>query len=101
VTDLRGGERLPPAVENAAYFLIAEALTNATKHAPGAAVRISLELRPDTLTVDVIDDGPGGADPAGSGLMGLRARVEALDGTLALASPAGGPTQLHAELPCE
>jgi signal transduction histidine kinase len=101
VTDLRGGERLPPAVENAAYFLIAEALTNATKHAPGAGVRVTLDVRPDTLIVDVVDDGPGGADPTGSGLMGLRARVEALDGTLAVTSPAGGPTHLRAELPCE
>jgi signal transduction histidine kinase len=101
VLDLQGGERLPPAVENAAYFLIAEALTNATKHAPGAAVSIGLDLRPGTLVVDVADDGPGGADPTGSGLIGLRARVEALDGTLTLASPPGGPTHLHAELPCE
>lgn len=93
--------RLPPAVENAAYFLIAEALTNATKHAPGATARVALAVRPGLLVVDIVDDGPGGADPAGSGLQGLRARVEALDGILTLVSPAGGPTRLHAELPCE
>jgi signal transduction histidine kinase len=95
-----GGERVPPAVENAAYFVIAEALTNVAKHAPGASARIELALQPNILVVDVTDDGPGGADPAGSGLEGLRARVEALDGTLAFASPDGGGTHLHAELPC-
>jgi signal transduction histidine kinase len=100
VFEAQQGRRAPPAVENAAYFLLAEALTNATKHAPGAAPRVGLALHPDTLVVDVIDDGPGGADPTGSGLEGLRARIEALDGTLVLTSPAGGPTHLHAELPC-
>jgi signal transduction histidine kinase len=95
------GDRLPPAVENAAYFLLAEGLTNAAKHAPGAVVRVGLTLRPDALLVEVTDDGPGGADPDGSGLRGLQARVEALDGRLAVSSPAGGPTRLHAELPCE
>ncbi len=94
------GKRVPPAVENAAYFVIAEALTNATKHAPGAGVRIGLALQPNTLVVDVTDDGPGGADPTGSGLEGLRARVEALDGSLTFASPDGGGTHLHVELPC-
>jgi len=94
-------DRLPPAVETAAYFVIAEALTNATKHAPGAAARIAIEQRHRLLIVDVADDGPGGADPTGSGLSGLRARVAALDGTLTVASPIGGPTIVHAELPCE
>lgn len=101
VSTTNGGRRLPPAVENAAYFLLAEALTNAAKHAPGAAVRADLALEPDRLVVDVVDDGQGGADPDGNGLQGLRARVEALDGRLTLTSPAGGPTHLHAELPCE
>ncbi len=101
VTAANGGARLPPAVENAAYFVVAEALTNATKHAPGCTVRVGLALYPGSLIVDVSDDGPGGADPTGSGLTGLRARVEALDGTLTLTSPDGGPTHLHAELPCE
>lgn len=101
VIDANEGKRLPSAVENAAYFLVAEALTNVIKHAPGAAVQVDLTAHPDTLIVDITDDGPGGADSARSGLRGLRARVEALDGTLTLTSPAGGPTQLHAELPCE
>ena len=52
------------------------------------------------LRVEVVDDGRGGADPAGEGLTGLRSRVEALDGTLTVASPAGGPTVIRAELPC-
>ncbi len=64
-------------------------------------MRVALALDPDALIIDVTDDGPGGADPTGGGLTGLRARIEALDGTLALTSPAGGPTHLHAELPCE
>lgn len=94
-------QRLPPVVETAAYFVVAEALTNAFKHAPGAAARVSIQQRQSVVVIDVADDGPGGADPAGSGLDGLRARVAALDGTLAVASPAGGPTIVHAELPCE
>jgi signal transduction histidine kinase len=56
--------------------------------------------RGDALEVLVVDDGHGGANPDGAGLKGLRARVEALDGTLGIASPAGGPTMLRAELPC-
>ena len=54
----------------------------------------------DQLVVEVTDDGPGGADPDGGGLTGLRHRVEALDGTLTITSPPGGPTTIHAELPC-
>ena len=54
----------------------------------------------DVLVVEVSDDGPGGADPQGGGLTGLRHRVEALDGTLSVTSPPGGPTTIRAELPC-
>ena len=68
------------------------------KHSTRAVVRIDHEG--DLLVVEVGDDGQGGADPAGTGLTGLRKRVEALDGTLRIASPAGGPTLLHAEIPC-
>lgn len=95
-----GVDRLPPSVENAAYFVVAESLTNAAKHAPGADARVTLTRRHTALLLDVLDDGPGGADPHGSGLDGLRARVEALDGTFAVDSPPGGPTLVHAELPC-
>ena len=59
-----------------------------------------LARRDDALVVEVADDGSGGADPQGSGLLGLRRRVEALDGTLPVVSPPGGGTTLHAELPC-
>jgi signal transduction histidine kinase len=95
------GERPPPVVETAVYFVVAEALTNAAKHAHGSDARVTLTRRGPWLLIDVADDGPGGADPEGSGLDGLRARVEALDGHLAVASPVGGPTIIHAELPCE
>jgi signal transduction histidine kinase len=93
-------ERPPPVVETAAYFVAAEALTNAAKHAGGAAVRIELTRSRDWLTVEVVDDGPGGADGGGSGLTGLRQRIEALDGTLEVLSPAGHGTRVRALLPC-
>ncbi len=90
-----------PVVETAAYFVVAEALTNVAKHAGGAAARVRVTLdSDDTLVLEIADDGPGGADPAGSGLTGLRSRVEALDGSLRVSSPPGGGTTLRAELPC-
>jgi signal transduction histidine kinase len=91
--------RPPAAVEAAAYFVVAEALANATKHSGARAVLVRLGLRDDALVAEVADDGRGGADPRSSGLLGLRRRVEALDGTLSVVSPAGGGTTLHAELP--
>ena len=94
-------ERRPiPVVETAAYFVVAEALTNVAKHAPGASARVQVAERGDRLVVEIADDGPGGADPAGSGLTGLRQRVEALDGRLEIASPLGLGTLVRAELPC-
>jgi signal transduction histidine kinase len=95
-----GEERLPETVESAAYFVVAEALANVAKHAGARRATVSLVRRGDSLEVLVVDDGHGGANPDGGGLKGLRARVEALDGTLGVASPAGGPTMLRAELPC-
>jgi signal transduction histidine kinase len=100
VTADLGEGRLPEAVESAAYFVVAEALANVAKHAGAKRATVSLVRRGDTLEVLVIDDGHGGANADGNGLRGLRARVEALDGTLGVASPAGGPTMLRAELPC-
>jgi len=87
-------------VETAAYFVTAEAIANAAKHAGATAVHVRLAERDGTLVVEVTDDGRGGADPGGSGLRGLRQRVEALDGRFAVDSPAGGPTTVRAELPC-
>jgi signal transduction histidine kinase len=89
-----------PAAESAAYFVIAEALTNAAKHADAQHTWVVLRDERRTLSVLVGDDGCGGADPQGSGLAGLRARVEALDGQLALQSPAGGGTIVEVSLPC-
>jgi signal transduction histidine kinase len=94
------GERVAPAVESAAYFVVAEALTNAVKHSGATRLTVDVTRDGDVLVVQVADDGVGGADPAGSGLTGLRKRIEALDGALRLASPPGGPTLLHAEIPC-
>ncbi|GAB3005974.1 sensor histidine kinase [Saccharothrix stipae] len=91
---------LPPAVESAAYFVVAEALANAVKHAAADECSISLRRSGGVLAVAVRDDGRGGADPSGSGLDGLRRRVEALDGTMEITSPPGGPTTVLAELPC-
>jgi signal transduction histidine kinase len=94
-------DRRPPApVETAAYFVAAEALANAAKHSGAGRVEISVGQRDGLLAVEITDDGKGGADPAGGGLSGLRRRVEALDGTLTVESPAGGPTTIRAELPC-
>jgi signal transduction histidine kinase len=87
-------------VETAAYFVVAESLANAAKHAAAEGVEISLREDGDALVVAVADDGVGGADASGSGLQGLRQRVEALDGKLTIVSPAGGPTRVEAVIPC-
>ncbi len=93
--------RLPSTVESAAYFVVAEALTNAVKHAKAHQIRVTGGLDGTTLVVEVRDDGVGGADPdSGTGLAGLADRVDALAGSLVLASPPGGPTVLRLELPC-
>jgi PAS domain S-box-containing protein len=95
-------ERLPEPVEAAAYYLIAEALTNVTKYADASAVRVRVALSDASVVVEVSDDGVGGADPAiGSGLRGLADRVEALGGSLEVVSPAGAGTSLRAEIPAE
>ncbi|HWX95541.1 MAG TPA: histidine kinase [Solirubrobacteraceae bacterium] len=92
--------RLAPAIERAAYFVIAEALTNTAKHASATNSWVQLSDQPPGLVVVVGDDGRGGADPEGSGLAGLRARVEALDGSLRVLSPAGQGTVLEVGIPC-
>jgi signal transduction histidine kinase len=95
-------ERLPQAVETAAYYVVAEALANAIKHASASVAHVGLEVRDRILRVSIRDDGVGGADPAqGSGLVGLRDRVEAVGGTIAVTSPPGQGTSMVLELPVE
>jgi signal transduction histidine kinase len=100
-TDVDLGGRLPAAIEAAAYFLVAEGLTNVVKYAAGAPARVVVRHAGEELIVTVADEGAGGADPAaGSGLRGLQDRLAAVDGTLTVNSPPGGGTVLEGRLPC-
>jgi signal transduction histidine kinase len=92
--------RPAPPVESAAYFVVAEALANTGKHAQAEHVDIAVRRRRESMQVEIVDDGVGGADPGGSGLLGLARRVQALDGTLEISSPPGGPTTVRAVMPC-
>lgn len=96
------GDRLPPHVETAAYFVVAEALTNIAKYARATEAWVSLGPRMyGHVAIEIGDDGVGGADPAvGTGLRGLADRVGALDGRLLVESPLGGGTRIRAEIPC-
>jgi signal transduction histidine kinase len=95
-------ERLPEATEAAAYYAVAEALTNVAKYADAGRVDVRIARSASGITVDVEDDGVGGATlTGGSGLQGLADRVEALGGSFEIHSPRGGGTRLHASLPCE
>lgn len=95
-------QRVTPAVEAVAYFVVSEALTNVAKHAREATrADVAVTRLGGILRVVIADDGPGGADPArGSGLKGLAQRVRSVDGTFRMSSPAGGPTMMSVELPC-
>jgi signal transduction histidine kinase len=98
--DLRGERRLPQPVEVAAYYVVSEALANAAKHSDASIVHVEVEAADSVVRLSIHDDGSGGADPRrGSGLVGLRDRVEALGGTLEITSPAGQGTSLRAEIP--
>ena len=98
--DVRLPAGLADPVEVAAYYFVAETVTNTTKHAQASHIEVTVELRDGHLWVRVRDDGVGGADPgAGSGLVGLKDRVEAFGGTMTLDSPSGGGTALVAQLP--
>jgi len=98
--EVRVDGRLPEPVEVSAYYVVAEALTNAAKHARASAVGVEAEVVGDLLRITVRDDGVGGADLAGgTGLAGLKDRVEALGGRIVLHSPRGAGTSLRAELP--
>jgi signal transduction histidine kinase len=94
--------RCSPSIEAVAYFVVSEALTNVAKHAHASHCEVTVERRGDRLRIVVSDDGEGGAAPgSGSGLLGLTQRAAAVDGTLTIDSPAGGPTRITVELPCE
>ncbi|GIF26952.1 signal transduction histidine kinase [Actinoplanes tereljensis] len=97
--DLPG--RCAATVEATAYFVVAEALTNVVKHSGAASVAVVARRDGDRLRLRITDDGRGGAsESSGSGLAGIRRRVEAYDGRFAMTSPAGGPTTMDVELPC-
>ncbi|WP_127572328.1 sensor histidine kinase [Georgenia faecalis] len=104
--DVAGLRRAPAAVESAAYFVLAEALTNAAKYAAASRIDVALRTEPhhgeDVLVVEVVDDGRGGArlDGTGTGLAGMARRAAAFEGALHLSSPPGGPTRVRVELPC-
>jgi signal transduction histidine kinase len=93
--------RCAASVEATAYFVVAEALTNIAKHSQAHNAAVTVRRHDDQLRLEIIDDGRGGADEhSGSGLGGIRRRIEAHDGTFALASPGGGPTTMTVSLPC-
>jgi signal transduction histidine kinase len=93
-------ERLPEPVEAAAYFVVAEAITNVARYAHATHAAVDVRCEDGTLVVEVTDDGIGGADPStGSGLRGLSDRIAALDGRLEVASPAGRGTTVRAVIP--
>ena len=95
-------ERLPAAVEAAAYYVVAESLTNVVKYAQASSVQVRVSQENGTALVEVTDDGIGGADVSrGSGLRGLADRVEALDGKLSVESPPSAGTRVCAEIPLQ
>jgi signal transduction histidine kinase len=100
-TDVRVSRRLAPPVEAAAYFLVAEALTNVSRYAHATWARVEVAQDRDEVLVLIADDGVGGVDlVAGSGLRGLQDRLAAVGGTLSIDSPPGAGTRLHARIPC-
>jgi len=93
-------ERLPAVIEAAIYYLVAETLTNTAKHAGASQAEVQLSATGDTVTVEIRDDGSGGAQLSpGSGIRGLADRIEALGGRFDLRSPVGAGTVVRAELP--
>ncbi|WP_328720215.1 sensor domain-containing protein [Streptomyces sp. NBC_00247] len=94
-------DRLPEAVETAAYFAVCEALTNAARHSGASRVTVNGQCRDGELSVEVRDDGTGGADiDAGTGLQGVADRLSVVDGLLLVSSPPGGPTVFRLRVPC-
>jgi signal transduction histidine kinase len=99
--DVRLGERPPASVEATAYFIVAEALTNAARYASAKRVDVSVRQNGSKLHIEVKDDGVGGAEKrAGGGLAGLADRANSVEGSLRISSPQGGPTVVTADLPC-
>jgi signal transduction histidine kinase len=99
--DIEVSERLPPAIEATAYFIVAEALTNVSRHADAESAVIRIARKNGHLDVEVRDDGTGGADGSrGSGLTGMADRLDAVSGSLVVESPVGGGTRLKAVIPC-
>jgi GAF domain-containing protein len=100
--DIRTQNRAADPIEVAAYYVVSEALTNATKHAHASYARVAVEQRGTLLDLSIRDDGVGGADPAGgSGLIGLRDRVQALGGSIEVESPRGAGTAIVVVLPLQ
>jgi len=96
-------ERCSPSIEAIAYFTVSEALANVVKHARATRAEVTVTRAGGRLSIVVSDDGHGGAsaDGPGTGLRGLAQRAEAVDGNLTVVSPAGGPTTVTVDLPCE
>jgi signal transduction histidine kinase len=92
-------ERLPAEIEASAYFIVAEALTNVVKHAHAGRAEVTVSVEDGTLRIEVRDDGTGGADPNGQGLVGVRDRVTTLGGRLEIEGSVGGGTRVAATLP--
>jgi signal transduction histidine kinase len=100
--DLNLGPRLDQHIEAAGYYIASEAITNAAKYAQASVIDVCADARDGALTLSISDDGVGGADPSrGSGIIGLRDRVEALGGTILVLSPPGQGTTLHVQLPAD
>jgi signal transduction histidine kinase len=98
--DLATDRRFSPAVEAAAYFVVSEALANVAKYANASRALVRTDWQNDELTIEISDDGVGGAEPgAGGGLRGLADRLSAIDGRLEIVSPTGGGTRLLAHIP--
>ncbi|MFB9839316.1 GAF domain-containing sensor histidine kinase [Actinoallomurus acaciae] len=99
--DVSIDERLPRLCEMTLYSVVSEALANAAEHAHATVVRVTLTIKDKAVHLSIRDDGVGGADPSGSGLIGLTDRVEAIGGTITITSPRGGGTMLLVEIPLE
>jgi signal transduction histidine kinase len=98
--DLEVAVRLPQQVEVAAYYVVSEALTNVTKYAHASVANVSVHAGASFIELAIRDDGIGGADPSrGSGLVGLKDRVEALGGTITVGGGPGGGTSVEARIP--